>query len=345
MPKKYACIFSQLNSEWCAQALRSENQRPSDSRDLSAVRLRRAPKALSRSKVPKYMSIGEQAAVVSSYVTSLPFAGDIAKYYSQIVGTTSASEFCLELVPILYVTLLPLLCALCACIGLCGTPKRSTMGTRVMKRVNHAIRADLRLVNAISPKKGKGGITSLADVEAGRAGKNGSPIKNKAAVRSQKPSTRVHATATACPSRLTDGCIPLRVPLRTGCGRGECHQGQREPAQVLDARSTTCVPRFQRGLRIHSFTTHSACAVQLVHDHLSPLGFARACVSKASAPPQAAHLRALSSALSLAAVPHRTRGWRGLVCWLAGSNLRMRIQSLCVVSGQAFWWRVGAVPR
>ena len=121
------------------------------------------------------MSIGEQAAVVSSYVTSLPFAGDIAKYYSQIVGTTSASEFCLELVPILYVTLLPLLCALCACIGLCGTPKRSTMGTRVMKRVNHAIRADLRLVNAISPKKGKGGITSLADVEARRAGKNDLP--------------------------------------------------------------------------------------------------------------------------------------------------------------------------
>ena len=145
------------------------------------------------------------------------------------------------------------------------------------------------------------------------------------------------ATATACPSHLTDGC--------TGCGRGECHQGQCEPAQVLDARSTTCVPRFQRGLRIHSFTTHSACAVQLVHGHLSPLGFARACVSKASAPPRAAPLRALSSALcsqpSRSAAP-RTRGWRGLVCWLAGSNLRIPIQSLCVVSGQAFWWRVGA---
>ena len=51
------------------------------------------------------------------------------------------------------------------------------MGTRVMKRVNVAVRADLRMVEAISPasrgKKYKG-VTSLADVESGRK-------KNKAA--------------------------------------------------------------------------------------------------------------------------------------------------------------------
>ena len=56
--------------------------------------------------------VGEKAAVISAYVTSLPFADDVAKYYGQFLGTTSTKEFYTELLPILYVALMPLLCAL-----------------------------------------------------------------------------------------------------------------------------------------------------------------------------------------------------------------------------------------
>ena len=173
--------------------------------------------------------VGEKAAVISAYITSLPFADDVAKYYGQFLGTTSTSEFYTELLPILYVALMPLLCALCACVGLCSDRKKGTMGTRVLKRINHAIRADIRLVNAISPKKGKGGITSLSDIEKGRTGK-GSPIKNKAAVRDV---ARDHsALARACTRERARRTINVDGAWggRHAVARHEGGRGGSEPA-------------------------------------------------------------------------------------------------------------------
>lgn len=129
-------------------------------------------------------------AAVSTAVDAIPdpIVEKAASFYAVAFGDTTPKEFYLSFIPILYVSVLPLICMFCAVIGLCGEPKKSTMGNRILKRVNLAVTADIRLVNAITGKKYSGmkgkkpgqqyvGVTSLKDMEAGKAGK--SPIKGK----------------------------------------------------------------------------------------------------------------------------------------------------------------------
>ena len=122
-------------------------------------------------------ALSSAGTMISSTLSSLPFAENVLAIFATFFGDIPPSEFYKDYLPLLYVAVMPLLCALPVAIGLCRNAKASRMGTRVMKRINVAVRADLRMVEAISPasrgKKYKG-VTSLADVESGRK-------KNKAA--------------------------------------------------------------------------------------------------------------------------------------------------------------------
>jgi len=99
----------------------------------------------------------------------------------------TTGEFLKEWVPILYVSLLPLICMLFMCICTGGAKKK--VGLRILRRVNIAVKADLRFVAGSSTKNVKG--YASVDVEKG---KSGSPIKNKAADVQQEKAIKGKAT-------------------------------------------------------------------------------------------------------------------------------------------------------
>ena len=73
--------------------------------------------------------------VVAAYQAS-PIAEPLAGYYTKFLGDTSTTVFVIEIVPILYVTVLPLISMLFAMIGCCKG-KKASVGKRILRRVGH----------------------------------------------------------------------------------------------------------------------------------------------------------------------------------------------------------------
>lgn len=114
-------------------------------------------------------------AAIVAVAATLPYADVVSAYYTQIFGPTTAYEMVVDVFPIMYVTVFPLLCVLCTLCGMCAPkgsgPKGSgkpRLGHRVLSRVNLAVRGGVRIYKGISGKKQYKGITSLSDAEAGR---------------------------------------------------------------------------------------------------------------------------------------------------------------------------------
>merc|ERR1719230_855607 len=125
---------------------------------------------------PYYTVAADKVTELSS---QLPLEG-ASGYYALVFGDMPLPVFAKEWVPLLYVSLMPLLCIMCICC--CSGSSRKKTGERVMRRVHIAVRADVRMLAASGSAKKVGkkgeyvGVTSLSDVEKG---KGGSPLKNK----------------------------------------------------------------------------------------------------------------------------------------------------------------------
>ena len=120
--------------------------------------------------------LGQAAAYkdqATAAIAALPITPVVQSYYTQFLGDTSATVFWIEIFPILYVTVLPLFCAIFTICGLCRGKKKST-GQAFLRRVQHAAGA-INFMKKSSGNKFKG-PTSLSKME------KGSPGKGKAAV-------------------------------------------------------------------------------------------------------------------------------------------------------------------
>ena len=103
---------------------------------------------------------------VEDYVSASP----VASYYATYTGGQPFGHFMLHWAPLLATIVFPILCLIFAGIGLCAKKQSAKTGTRIVKRVGLAVRADVRMMRGKAYK----GPTSL--MEKGR-----SPPKGKAA--------------------------------------------------------------------------------------------------------------------------------------------------------------------
>ena len=141
--------------------------------------------AQASSAVDKVVAVSTSvAATVADKIDDITIPPEVTGFYAAVFGETTTVEFVKEWLPILYVSLTPLLCIVCA-LCFSGIDRKNKTGSRVQRRVNLTVKASTRILrsaskNKLSPSKGYKG---LADVEKG-----GSPLKNKAAVRlSRRP--------------------------------------------------------------------------------------------------------------------------------------------------------------
>ena len=112
----------------------------------------------------------------ASAVAAVPVPESVSTVYATVAGDMPIADFATTWLPILYVSVMPILCCVFGLCGACAGPKK-VAGNRIMRRINIAVSAHNRLLTVSPPKKYKG-VTSLSDAEKGK-----SPIKNKAAVR------------------------------------------------------------------------------------------------------------------------------------------------------------------
>ena len=120
--------------------------------------------------------------VAQDAVGAIPVPPQVGDTYTLLFGETGPMEFAKEWLPIVYVTVLPLLCLFCACCGTCNSPKKN-MGTRILRRVHLTVQANTRILKGASPaswkKKGTGGkaYNALSDAEKGKVVKNKTPVR------------------------------------------------------------------------------------------------------------------------------------------------------------------------
>jgi len=94
--------------------------------------------------------------------------------YLKIFGPMGQNEFLMDFLPLIYVSVLPLLCLLFAVCRLCDPGGSSkAVGFRVLRRTQIAVKAEVRMQRGASGKFK--GITSLSSAEKGKAKKAISP--------------------------------------------------------------------------------------------------------------------------------------------------------------------------
>lgn len=121
-------------------------------------------------------AISKGIGAIVALAMTLPFAPTVGVLYLKYFGTTPVHKFVIEVVPVLYVSLLPLISMLFAVCNLCRGSSRAPLGNRVMRRVQLAVYAGGSMYKSVSSKKLKS--LSPGDLERGA---KGSPVKNKAA--------------------------------------------------------------------------------------------------------------------------------------------------------------------
>lgn len=118
-----------------------------------------------------------------AFYNGLPIAEPLAGYYTQFLGDTSTAVFITEIVPILYVTVLPIISLFFAVCGCCKG-KKGNVGQRILRRVGHATGRVLSLQKMtrggkISPSKSpaanKGKAAGKAEEAAIKARAAGNP--------------------------------------------------------------------------------------------------------------------------------------------------------------------------
>ena len=121
--------------------------------------------------------INEQTTKMSTMVASVSGKVVTSDMYTTYFGDTSFKTFMFDWVPLFSSVIFPVLCLVFVGVGLCvKTESKKRMGERIMRRINIAVRADVRMLRGSSKNVFKG-PTSLKDVEKG---KKTSPVKGKA---------------------------------------------------------------------------------------------------------------------------------------------------------------------
>ena len=118
--------------------------------------------------------------VVSGAVDTASTAVATSPFYVAAFGPTSLATLLLDWVPLAATVIAPILCLFFVLIGLGSNQPKQTVGTRMVKRVGIAIRADVRIIKEMSSKKliaATSKTTTPKDVESG---KKVSPVKGKA---------------------------------------------------------------------------------------------------------------------------------------------------------------------
>ena len=103
-------------------------------------------------------------------------ASPLAPLYTAYLGDTSFSSFMIDWVPLALSFVLPVLCLVFVVVNICPKPQHKPVGERVVRRITLAIRADVRMIKAMTNTKVVKGKTTPKDVESG---KKVSPVKGK----------------------------------------------------------------------------------------------------------------------------------------------------------------------
>ena len=124
--------------------------------------------------------VQEQTAKLSAVVATVSdkvAASPVPGYYAAYFGDTPFQTFVIDWLPLFSSVIFPVICLLFVAVGLCGKKEpNAKVGQRILRRINIAIRADVRMMKGSSKNVFKG-PTSLKDVETG---KKTSPVKGKA---------------------------------------------------------------------------------------------------------------------------------------------------------------------
>ena len=166
-------------------------------------------------------TVGAVSSAVGDKITAIPVPPQVTSVYAMIFGEMPFGEFMGEFGPLVYVSVLPLLCIVFALCCNCSGQK-SKMGARMLRRANLTVQGARWIGSGSAKKLLKGGYKGV-DVEKGK-----SPLKNKAAVRA-----RASFAFYPCPcSPLLTLALPFSLSLAEQ-GGGEGDQGEGEGPEAL----------------------------------------------------------------------------------------------------------------
>jgi len=136
-------------------------------------------------------AVASGTAAAGDFIAQIPVPEPVTTFYATVFGEESLFTVLKEWLPIMYVTVLPILCLVFGVFCKCQGAKTST-GSRIKRRVLLAVRGGIRIGSPMPTKK-KGAYSGVASLSA--AEKGASPVKNVAKDKKEEAAIKKKAAA------------------------------------------------------------------------------------------------------------------------------------------------------